>query len=779
MVAPTTVSSPAVDELDIQALANVPPPVVQAPLPFVSPYSATNLPEFMQNRVEVAPGLFGPNQGLLGVAPVGAPADYDKLEQEFVESFASRPEYFGKTYQPGIFMPGYDSPVQFTDKPLSFEDGLKFAAGAKLAYELKDPLQEYIVDPLASATDDYIIEPIKENIVEPLASATDDYILEPIKENIAEPLASFTDDIFIEPIKENIIEPITTNIIEPFGSKVDDTFIEPIKTNIIEPISEDIKNIFPEGFGSSLQNAKDEFLDAINKRFEIVGNTIDGLKEKYANIPVAIDYIGEIENAIKSPNSQTMKAGLNAAESLDMLIKGQEYLPSGSIRGTEIPGVGELTDMTSEVIVDKETGEIISSDPIISDELANNLILAASAYDVAQFVKDPSLESAPNAYISASEIAGEYDIDLPGINSPYVQGPLAVANIFNAAKTLEGGLDTPGEVATVISAVPSASYLGSLGASAVGATETASQLQSLSGIGESGIFSTFGPIAAAYGITTAIPSLLEGGAAGEIPRSKYTLGFEDGRFGETSSLTYDKAQTPTETAKRDFGSTQSRNAIDFVNWLQNSMGYEVDQTALKKWEASDQDELVDQYGYFEKRHRLEDPSVNAADFVTNMLQAGVLKPTAETPPINMQAALNVLTPDVTYYSDYRDIAVAGNVNVPYLLSQINPYPEGYDQTTGQLITPEMQEQRELATAYAQREPAPPQTIGEFIGSITPQEAMALPAGIDYSQPMPDFMPSLSEIISLPGGYRPEVRRQGYVKPMNVIDFETLQRMLPV
>ena len=57
--------------------------------------------------------------------------------------------------------------------------------------------------------------------------------------------------------------------------------------------------------------------------------------------------------------------------------------------------------------------------------------------------------------------------------------------------------------------------------------------------------------------------------------------------------------------------------------------------------------------------------------------------------------------------------------------------------------------------------------------------MALPAGFDYSQSMPDFMPPISEIISLPGGYIPEVRRQGYVKPMNVIDLETLQRMLPV
>ena len=66
MVVPTTVSPPAVDELDIQALVNVPMPVVQAAPPRLSPYSRTNLPEFMQQRVEVAPGLFGPQQGFVG-----------------------------------------------------------------------------------------------------------------------------------------------------------------------------------------------------------------------------------------------------------------------------------------------------------------------------------------------------------------------------------------------------------------------------------------------------------------------------------------------------------------------------------------------------------------------------------------------------------------------------------------------------------------------------------------------------------------------------------------
>lgn len=709
MVVPATVSPPAVDELDIQALANVPMPVVQAAPPRLSPYSRTNLPEFMQQRVEVAPGLFGPQQGLLGAAPVGAPADYGALEQQFVESFAARPEYFGRSYTPGAMMPGGLEFAPIGEEPLSLEEGLKTAAMLRAAYELRDPIMENIVDPLASGVDDVIFEPLKENVFEPIIQS--------------------------EPVQA-----------------LADTAMKPV-----EGIVDIVNAAIPEGTGTAIQETKDKFLDAIDVRFNLgVGDTLDNLKKKFEGVSDAAGYIGDIQNLVTDPSLQTAEKAIDAANSL------YAFLPDKSV------GIDSGISIGGQQLAGMEAQE-----GIITGELAESLKNVASAANIAQFAKDPTIEGAPVAYESAAKLAGMFDIELPGVESAYVQGPLAAVNVLNAAKALEGGIDSPAELANVMSGISALPALGITPnvalTSAVGAT---GPIQPLT-------LSHLGPIAAAAAFTVGLPSMLEGGAAGEIPRSKYTLGFEDGRFGETSSRTYDKAQTPTETAKRDFGSTQSRNAIDFVNWLQNSMGYEVDQTALKKWEASDQDELVDQYGYFEKRHRLEDPSVNAADFVTNMLQAGVLKPTAETPPINMQAALNVLNPQTTYYSDYRDIAVAGNVNVPYLLSQINPYPEGYDQTTGQLITPEMQEQRELATAYAQREPAPPQTIGEFIGSITPQEAMALPAGFDYSQSMPDFMPPTSEIISLPGGYRPEVRRQGYVKPMNVIDLETLQRMLPV
>ncbi len=703
------ITAPAVDELDIQALTNVPMPNVQPAPPRVSPYSASNLPEFMRERVEVAPGLFGPQQGLLGAAPVGAPADYGALEQQFVESFAARPEYFGRTYTPGAMMPGgLEFAPMSTDEPFDFEQGLKTAAMLKAAYEFKDPIMENIVDPLARGFDDVIFEPLKENVFEPI-------------------------------VESKPVQALADAAMKPVQGIVDFT-----------------NALIPEGTGTAIQETKDKFLDAIDLRFNLgTGDTLDNLKKTFEGVSDAASYIGDIQNVVTDPSLQTAERAIDAANNLYALLPSKKVaIDSGiSIGGQQLAGME-------------------AQEGIISGGLAESLKNVASAANIAQFAKDPTIEGAPVAYESAAQVAKTAGVDLPGVDSPYVQTPIAAVNILNAAKALEGGIDSPAELANVMSGVSALPALGLTPnlalTSAVGATGPVQPL----------MLSQLGPIAAAAALTLGLPSMIEGGAAGEIPRSKYTLGFEDGRFGETGSRAYDRPNNPIETAKRDFGFTQSRNAIDFVNWLQNSMGYEVDQTALKKWEASDQDEIVDQYGYFEQRHKLEDPSVNAADFVTNMLRAGVLQPTAETPPINMQEALGVLNPETTYYSDLRDIQVAGNVNVPYLLSQINPYPEGFDQETGYMPTPEQLETRELAKAYIEREPTPPQTVGEFIGSITPQEAMALPAGFDFGQVMP-AIPGLGSYARLESPYDPAYRQQAISVPRQMLDFQTLQRMLPI
>jgi hypothetical protein len=682
MVLPTTVLPPTVDELDIQALTNVPMPNVQPAPPRVSPYSRTNLPEFMRQRVEVAPGLFGPQQGLLGAAPVGAPADYGALEQQFVESFAARPEYFGRSYTPGAMMPGgLEFAPMSAGQPFSFEEGLKTAATLQAAYNLREPVgdllksfQEGVVDPFASGFDDTVIEPIKETL-EPIASGIDDYLVEPVKETL-EPVGDFIGNINVPGVQA------AKDFVGPIASGVDDLIIEPIK--------EAVEGFLPEGVKTKLPGGT-----------ETIGNVLDT--------------VGDVENLFAKPH-------------VDSYFKAVE------------------------------SAQVAAGDAFIPGDVLNAGADAAAALGIKNFIENPTVQDAIPALNDAAYLAQNYAPELynslPGAEQLSVlEGPLAV---FNAAEALKGGIDSPGELASVVSGV-----------------------SSLTGIG-AGIVN---PAVSAALLVTSLPDMLEGGAAGEIPRSYRTLGFEDGNLGVLDARKIDKAKSPTEVGKREFVPEQTENAMDFVNWLQNSMGYQVDQTALKKWEASDQDQIVDQYGYFEQRHKLEDPSVNAADFVTNMLQAGVLKPTAETPAINMQEALSVLNPETTYYSDLQDIQVAGNVNVPYLLSQINPYPEGFDQETGKKLTPQQIEQRQkaeqAAQAYIEREPTPPQTIAEFIGPITPQQAMALPAGFDLGQAMPNFMPDLSGLVTIPGGYNPAVRQQAYSIDKGLYDFNQLLRTLPI
>lgn len=661
MVLPTTVLPPAVDELDIQALANVPMPVVQAAPPRLSPYSASNLPEFMQQRVEVAPGLFGPQQGLLGAAPVGAPADYGALERQFVESFAARPEYFGRSYTPGAMMPGgLEFAPMSTDEPFNFEQGLKTAALLKAAYEFKDPIMENIVDPLASGVDDVIFEPLKENVFEPI-------------------------------IQSEPVQALADAAMKPVQGIVDFT-----------------NALIPEGTGTAIQETKDAFLDAIDFRFNLgLGDTIDNLQKTFEGVSDAAGYIGDIQNVVTDPSLQTAERAIDAANSLYALLPGKKIdIDSGiSIGGQQLAGME-------------------AQESIITDGLAESLKNVASAANIAQFAKDPTIEGAPFAYESAAQVAKTAGVDLPGVDSPYVQTPIAAVSVLNAAKALEGGIDSPAELANVVS-----------GISALPALGVTPNLALTSAVGAAGpvqplMLSQLGPIAAAAAFTVALPDLLKGGAAGEIPRAKSVLDFEDGQLVTASSRRYDRPNNPTETAKQDFITTQTQNATDFVNWLQNSMGYEVEQSALEDWRASDQDEIVDQYGYFEKRHRLDDPSVNAADFVTNMLQAGVLKPTAETPPINIQAALNVLNPQTTYYSDLRDIQVAGAVDIPSMLSQINPYPENYDPSSGEYLTPEQIEERQQQLSAASAYMALPQAQGEY---FTPDLSGLL--GMNYNLPI--------------------------------------------
>jgi len=107
----------------------------------------------------------------------------------------------------------------------------------------------------------------------------------------------------------------------------------------------------------------------------------------------------------------------------------------------------------------------------------------------------------------------------------------------------------------------------------------------------------------------------------------------------------------------------------------NNLGYKIDQEAYKKFEASDKDTIVDEYGYFTQKHDMKTPSHNAASFVASLLEEGVLKPTENTPlNFNINEAIQILNPSISAYSPIEERTPLQNVNVDYFLSQASGLP---------------------------------------------------------------------------------------------------------
>ncbi|BCV05583.1 MAG: hypothetical protein CM15mV111_090 [uncultured marine virus] len=81
----------------------------------------------------------------MGAAPVGAPADYGALEQQFVESLRlvlnTLVGLIRWCYDAG----GLEFPSMSTDEPLSLEEGLKTAAMLRAAYEFRDPIMKILL----------------------------------------------------------------------------------------------------------------------------------------------------------------------------------------------------------------------------------------------------------------------------------------------------------------------------------------------------------------------------------------------------------------------------------------------------------------------------------------------------------------------------------------------------------------------------------------------------------------------------------------------------------
>jgi len=308
------------------------------------------------------------------------------------------------------------------------------------------------------------------------------------------------------------------------------------------------------------------------------------------------------------------------------------------------PFTGELGQLPEGYVMGPD-GSVVVDKQALPSSIKNSLLTGASALDVINFARDPSVEQAPQAYASASTLSESFG----GKALPGVEKIAPIASIYSGIKALEGGIESPGDVASVASGITGAASL----ASSLG----------VGGAGVQALGSLAGPIGLAS-LALQAPALLEGGAAGDFPRYEATIGLDNGNFAVTSEQAYDQGQGL-------YTGSQAVNALEFANYMVDNLGYEIDKEGYEKFKASDADTIVDEYGYFTERHGMKDPSHNAADFVANMLKYGAIKPTENTPlDFNINEAIQVLDPNISGYSPEQARQDVLGANVSSFLEEL-------------------------------------------------------------------------------------------------------------
>ena len=175
-----------------------------------SPYSATNLPEFMKDYQQTPSGKFVMNQGILGMPPQidkvqslfsqGYAQEYQPLEQKFQESFAFDPSMFGDMYRAGQLIPGMTPPDFGQPEPINPAAAIAGAGLIKEAYPYVEDAVKAVVDPVSGAI---------KNVEESAGKLFEDNITKPVKETI-EGAGNLFEENITQPVKETIIDPVVT-----------------------------------------------------------------------------------------------------------------------------------------------------------------------------------------------------------------------------------------------------------------------------------------------------------------------------------------------------------------------------------------------------------------------------------------------------------------------------------------------------------------------------------------------------------------------------------------
>ena len=544
-----------------------------------SPYSATNLPEFMKDYQQTPSGKFVMNQGILGMPPQidkvqslfsqGYAQEYQPLEQKFQESFAFDPTMFGDMYRAGQLVPSVPMPT--VDQGQGLNPALALAgAGA--------------IKELYPYAEDFVKGLIPDSVPQP------------------EPQGP-PEQTFAQKFEEKVTQPVKAATIDPIVAGWQES---DLKKNIDQAYTAQKEFVRDKGL-RDIETSVKNFISAADEKFD-KPEWLNSLQEKVLpSGKTAFELYGNIENFAKDPTPQSV------------------FKVTDSIQ--------ELNTFLPENMQIKLPGSIVGGIADISAGLA-----------VAEALKEPTVENLTQAYVAADHIAQNYG-DVVGINGLPGAGAVGtVGGILAGIKAAEGGIDSAGEAVAVANA---AALIASSATAGAAAGTTAAAIGTAAGAASAAL----GPI----GMAIALESILaEDMSVKDILQSMPITGRLFGGGGATfgtATLKYDENNNDFV-----FGSEKSKkggwqytmpemHATNLVlNELTNNLGFEVDQDKLK-----DVNTTIDIDN--------GNPVRASNDIVIDMINAGAIKPTANTP--NDIDWGNLFTKAREYSAGYTDKASPG------------------------------------------------------------------------------------------------------------------------
>jgi hypothetical protein len=326
-----------------------------------SPYSATNLPEFMQNYEQTPSGRFALSQGVLGMAPDVANVqslfskdygqEYSPLEQKFQESFAFDPSWFGNMYRAGGFIPAMLDPnipqKSVTDPSLAIAG----AGAIGAAYPYVEDLFNLVTDPLSGEVkkkeeslgekfEEKVTQPAKKTFIDPLVKGWQESELKADIDKAYTAQKQFVRDEGLRTMEKKT---------KDFLAKLDEKFDKPQWLNTFqETVLPSGKKAF-DAYGNIENFAKNPNPDNLYKAVDAVGELNTILPEDLQiNLPgelvggVADASAGlAIGKALEDPTAANLAQGYGALDHLAMNY-GTGDLSKGLPGGGQIANVGSI-----------------------------------------------------------------------------------------------------------------------------------------------------------------------------------------------------------------------------------------------------------------------------------------------------------------------------------------------------------------------------------------------------------------------------------------------------